>query len=107
MKGAPFLEGPKGSLAEDEIRHPESGFYPRRASRARAAADRFVESVKLRRPFALNEGNGFRSATIVNLGIVAMRLGRGFAFDPVALTAVNDPAADRFIYQQMRAPWLM
>ncbi len=67
----------------------------------------FLESVKLRRPFALNENNGFRSATIVNLGIVAMRLGRGFAFDPVKLCAVNDPAADRFICQPMRAPWVM
>ena len=67
----------------------------------------FVESVKRRRTFALNEQNGFRSATIVNLGIIAMRLGRGFAFDPVKLCAVNDPAADRFIYQPMRAPWVM
>jgi hypothetical protein len=36
-----------------------------------------------------------------------MRLGRGFAFDPVKLCAVNDPAADRFICQPMRAPWVM
>ena len=66
-----------------------------------------MESVKLRRTFALNERNGFRSATIVNLGITAMRLGRGFEFDPVKLCAVNDPAADRFFYQPMRAPWVM
>jgi hypothetical protein len=33
----------------------------------------------------------------VNLGLVAMRLGRGFRFDPEALCAVNDPAADKFI----------
>ena len=67
----------------------------------------FVEAVKLRRPFALNERNGFRSCTIVNLGLVAMRLGRGFRFDPEKLCAVKDPAADKFIYQQMRAPWVM
>ena len=40
-----------------------------------------------------------------NLAIVAERLGRGFRFDPVSLHAVDDPAADRFLYQQMRQPW--
>ncbi len=65
----------------------------------------FVESVKYRRKFALNEMNGFRSCTLVNLALVAMRLGRGFDFDPVKLEAVNDEGANRFLYQQMRAPW--
>jgi hypothetical protein len=40
-----------------------------------------------------------------NLAIVAWRLGRGFDFDPVALKAKDDPAADRFLYQTMREPW--
>jgi hypothetical protein len=53
----------------------------------------------------LNETNGFRSATTFNLGIVAERLGRGFEFDPETCRAVNDPAADRFLYQSMREPW--
>lgn len=65
----------------------------------------FIECCKERKTFALNESNGFRSCTIFNLAIVAMRLGRGFKFDPVKLTAVNDPAADRFIYQTMRGEW--
>ena len=65
----------------------------------------FMESVRERKPFALNESNGFRSCTMFNLGIVAERLGRGFEFDPATLRAKNDPAADRFLYQQMREPW--
>ena len=65
----------------------------------------FIDSCRNRRTFALNESNGFRSCTMFNLGIVAERLGRGFRFDPVALRAVNDQAADRFLYQGMRAPW--
>ncbi len=106
MKDVPFLQGPKGKL------------WPQLKSDITNLADiiqqmpdpepqqtDFLESVKLRRPFALNERNGFRSCTIVNLGIIAMRLGRGFKFDPVKLQAVNDPAADAFIYQQMRSPW--
>ena len=108
LKGAPFLEGPKGKLwpkLKSDIPDLESKLAEL-PDPAPQQTD-FVESVKLRRPFALNERNGFRSATIVNLGIVAMRLGRGFGFDPVKLCAVDDPAADRFIYQQMRAPWVM
>ena len=65
----------------------------------------FMTSVRERKTFALNESNGFRSATMFNLGIVAERLGRGFEFDPVTLRAKNDPAADRFLYQSMREPW--
>jgi predicted dehydrogenase len=65
----------------------------------------FMQSVRERKTFALNESNGFRSCTMFNLGIAAQRLGRGFEFDPVKLRAVNDPAADRFLYQSMREPW--
>ena len=65
----------------------------------------FIDSCKNRRTFALNESNGFRSCTMFNLGIAAERLGRGFRFDPVSLHAVDDPAADRFLYQSMREPW--
>ena len=65
----------------------------------------FMESVRTRKPFALNEANGFRSCTMFNLAIVAWRLGRSFEFDPVTLRAKNDVAADRFLYQSMREPW--
>ncbi len=65
----------------------------------------FIDSCRNRRTFALNESNGFRSCTMFNLGIVAERLGRGFRFDPETLHAVDDPAAERFLYQTMREPW--
>lgn len=67
----------------------------------------FIDSCRNRKPFALNESNGFRSSSMFNLAIVAWRLGRGFEFDPVTLRAKNDPAADRFLYQEdmMREPW--
>ncbi len=65
----------------------------------------FMESVRTRKPFALNECNGFRSCTMFNLAIVAERLGRGFRFDPETLHAVDDEAAERFLYQSMREPW--
>ena len=67
----------------------------------------FIDSCINRKTFALNESNGFRSCTMFNLGIVAERLGRGFDFDPETLHAVNDEAAERFLYQEnrMREPW--
>ncbi len=65
----------------------------------------FMDSVRTRKPFCLNEQTGFRSCTMFNLAIVAERLGRGFEFDPVKLCAKNDPAADRFLFQALREPW--
>ena len=65
----------------------------------------FIDSVRTRRKFCLNEETGFRSCTMFNLAIVAERLGRGFRFDPETLHAVDDPAAERFLYQWMREPW--
>ena len=67
----------------------------------------FMDSVRTRRKFCLNEETGFRSCTMFNLAIVAERLGRGFEFDPVTLHAKNDEAAERFLYQEdrMREPW--
>lgn len=65
----------------------------------------FSQTVKSRKKFALNETNGFRSATLVNLGIVAVRLGRSLKFDPVKLQFIDDDGANRLINQPMRAPW--
>jgi hypothetical protein len=65
----------------------------------------FMDSVRTRKRFCLNEETGFRSCTMFNLAIAAERLGRGFEFDPVSLRAKNDIAADRFLYQSMREPW--
>jgi hypothetical protein len=64
-----------------------------------------MDSVRTRRKFCLNEDTGFRSCTMFNLAIVAQRLGRGFMFNPDTLHAVDDPAAERFLYQSMREPW--
>ena len=70
--------------------------------------DTFItKCVKTRQPFALNEKNGFRSATIVNMGAIALRLNRTLEFDPVKLEFKNDDAANRLISQQMRSPWTL
>ena len=65
----------------------------------------FTDSVHSRKKFALNEENGHRSCTIVNLGKIAVRLGRNLKFDPVKQKFVDDEGADRLINQPMRTPW--
>ncbi len=65
----------------------------------------FAEAVRTRTKFALNEQNGHRSCTLVNLGKIAVRLGRSLQFDPVKQRFVNDEGANRLIDQPMRAPW--
>lgn len=67
----------------------------------------FLDSVKYRTPFALNESNGFRSCTIINMGKIALQLGRSLRFDPVAQLFINDDEANRMINPPMRSPWHM
>jgi myo-inositol 2-dehydrogenase/D-chiro-inositol 1-dehydrogenase len=65
----------------------------------------FSDSVRSRKKFGLNELNGFRSATIVNMGKIALQLGRSLDFYPVKQEFINDEAANRLINQPMRGPW--
>jgi len=104
--GAPFLEGPKGKL----YRGFESDIPD---LRRRLAAfpdpdpqlDDFSEAVRSRRPFALNERNGHRSCTLVNLGKAAVQLGRPLKFDPATMRFPGDEEANRLADQPLRAPW--
>ncbi|RVU23430.1 Gfo/Idh/MocA family oxidoreductase [Sandaracinomonas limnophila] len=65
----------------------------------------FVDAVKNRKTFALNEQNGHRSCTLVNLGLIAMRVNRNLKFDSVKQEFVGDEEANRYINQPMRAPY--
>ncbi len=65
----------------------------------------FTESVLTRKKFALNEANGHRSCSIVNLGVIALRLGRDLKYNPVLQQFIDDEAANRLINQPMHNPW--
>ena len=65
----------------------------------------FIESIKTRQKFALNEVNGHRSSTLVNMGVVALRLNRTLHFNPVTQEFINDDEANRLLNPPMRAPW--
>jgi myo-inositol 2-dehydrogenase / D-chiro-inositol 1-dehydrogenase len=105
-KDAAFIEGPHGKIfkgLKSDIPHINKLIETMRDPMPQIGL--FSDSVRTRQKFALNEMNGHRSATIVNLGIVALRLGRTVEYDPVKQQFFNDEAANRLINQPMRAPW--
>lgn len=65
----------------------------------------FTESVRFRKTFALNESNGHRSCTMINMGKIALQLGRNLKFDPDAQIFIGDDEANRLINPPMREPW--
>ena len=105
-KDAAYIEGPNGKIYNgfkstipniegliDSLPDPEEQISV------------FSDSVRTRQKFALNEENGHRSATIVNMGLIALRLGRDLDFDPVKQEFINDEAANRLINQPTRTSW--
>ncbi len=105
-KDAAYIEGPNGKIFrgfKSDI--PNLHKFLETLPDPEPQISVFSESVKTRKKFALNETNGFRSATLVNLGIVAVRLGRTLHFDPERLEFIDDDGANKMINQPMRAPW--
>lgn len=103
---AAYIEGPKGKLYpgfKSDIPNLERKLaaFPDPAPQI----TNFSEAVKSRRTFALNEENGYRSCTIVNIGMVALRLGRNLKFDPVKQEFIGDEGANRLLNPVMRAPY--
>ena len=103
----PYIEGPKGKVYKGfectipdvmnkiaELPDPE----PQRTD--------FIDCIKTRQKFALNEANGHHSCTLVNLGAVGLRLGRTeLKFDPKTQRFIGDDAANALIDQPMRGEW--
>lgn len=104
----PFLEGPKGKLYKNlESDVPGLQRILAALPDAPPRQTNFYDAVRNRRPFALNERNGHRSCTLINLAIIAWRLGRTVKWDPATETIVGDPAASRLASIPMRAPWTL
>lgn len=107
-QGLPYIEGPKGKL------YP--GFQsdiPDLERKLAAFPDpepqvtNFSEAVRGRKKFALNQDNGHRSCTLVNMGLIALQLGRSLNFDPVKQEFIDDEAANHLIDQPMRGEWTL
>lgn len=105
-KDAAYIEGPNGKIFRgfrSDIPNLQSFVKTLPDPEPQIAV--FSDSVKSRKKFALNETNGFWSATLVNLGIIGVRLGRTLNFDPEKLQFIDDDGANRLINQPMRTPW--
>jgi len=105
-KKAPFLEGPGGKVWP-RMRSDIPDLQKKLAAfpEPEPQVTDFADAVRNRKKFALNESNGHRSCTLVNLGKIAVRVGRPLQFDPVKQLFVNDEQANRLIEQPMRSPW--
>ncbi len=105
-KDAAFIAGPNGKIMKGfksdipdfakkvaELKDPEPQLTD------------FVQAVRTRKKFALNEINGHRSCTLVNLGKTALQTGRVLHFDSKTQRFINDDNANTYVNQPMRAPW--
>jgi len=105
-KDAAFLSGPKGKLFKDfesdipDLRAKLNGL----PDPAPQLTD-FIKAVKTRQKFALNEVNGHRSCTLVNLAKIAVQTGRVLRFDSKSQRFVDDKKANALILEPMRPPW--
>jgi len=102
----PYIEGPNGKLYPGF--HSDIPYLEKKLAsfpEPEPQITDFSESVRTRQKFALNDENGFRSCTLVNMAIIAVRLGRSLQFDPDKCEFINDPAANLMVHQPMRAPW--
>lgn len=105
-ENAAYIEGPEGKLFKGfESDIPNIKEVVTELPEPEPQVTDFIEAVKTRRKFALNEANGHRSCTLANLGSVALRLRRRLQFDPDKQRFIGDEEANRLINQPMRAPW--
>ena len=102
----PYIEGPKGKVFKGfQCTIPDVMNKLAELPDPAPQNTDFINCIKTRQKFALNEVNGFRSATIVNMAVCALRLNRTLRFDPEKLQFIGDDAANALIDQPMRSPW--
>ena len=103
----PIITGPKGSIMRgfrsSEI--PDLDDKIKELEGPPPMITDFHQSVRERKKFALNEDNGFRSCTLINIAKVALRLSRSLNFDSDKLQFVDDVEANTYINQTNREKW--
>lgn len=105
-KDAAFIAGPEGKLFRDfESDIPNLRAKIQSLPDPEPQLTDFIQAVKTRQKFALNEVNGHRSCTLVNLAKIAVQTGRVLHFDPKKQRFIHDQQANALIHQPMRKPW--
>ena len=105
---AAYIEGPKGKLYKGFVSDiPNLDRKLATLPDPEPQVTDFVDAVKNRKKFALNEENGHRSCTLINMGKIALQLGRNLKFDPVKQEFIDDEAANRLAYPPLRGPWFI
>ena len=105
----PYIEGPNGKVYQGfecdipGVQNPQA-FLNELPAPAPRHTD-FLDCVRTRQHFALDERIGHHSCTIVNIGSAALRLNRTLNFDPETCRFIGDDAANALINQPMRTPW--
>ena len=103
-----YIGGPKGKLYKNfKTDIPDLDRKLAEFPEPAAQQTDFVDAVKNRKTFALNEANGHKSCTLVNLGLIAMRVHRNLKFDPIKQEIVGDEEAKQLMDQPMRAPYIL
>jgi predicted dehydrogenase len=97
-ENVPFIAGPAGKLYpgfRSDIPDLERkvATYPDPP----AQITDFITAVRERQQFALQEENGHRSCTLVNMGKIALQLGRSLTFDPQQQLFLSDDSANRLM----------
>jgi len=103
----PYLEGPSGKVYRGfECTIPDIMNKLAEYPDPEPQRTDFLDCVRTRQKFALNEVNGYHSCTLVNLGTIGLRLGRKVLnFDPKTQRFIGDDAANALINQPMRGSW--
>jgi predicted dehydrogenase len=103
---APFLSGPRGKLTKSlESDIPDIEDKIRDLPDPEPQLTDFVQAVKTRKKFALNEINSHRSCTLINLAKIAVQTARPLHFDSKKQRFVDDAKANAYVKQPMRRPW--
>jgi myo-inositol 2-dehydrogenase / D-chiro-inositol 1-dehydrogenase len=102
---AALMEGPEGKLFKD-MRSDIPSFNVKVNSMPEPVQQvtTFLESVKSRQPFAINEQNGSHSSALVSMGIISLRLGRDIEYNADD-GMFKDTDAERLASAAPRMPW--
>ncbi|BDS07051.1 oxidoreductase [Oceaniferula spumae] len=104
----PIISGPKGSIYRGfKSDVPDLDKKLKELAGPPPMITDFHQSVRERKPFALNQRNGFRSCTIINIAKVALRMNKPLRFDSKKLEFIDDAEANKYINQPMRGPWTL